>query len=56
LSYVPCRGHCGLSYLFNGGTIEAAQAIVAHETPRTTKLYNLTVDDITLDDTEWIGI
>ena len=25
--------------LFNGGTLERAQAIAAHESPRTTKLY-----------------
>ena len=33
-----------------GGTIEGAQAIAAHESPRTTKLYDRTSDDITLDD------
>lgn len=56
LSYVPCDGHCGLSYLLNGGTIEDAQAIAAHESPRTTKLYDRTADEITLDDIERIEI
>ena len=28
------------AYLENGGTIENAQAIAAHESPRTTKLYD----------------
>jgi hypothetical protein len=31
----------------NGGTIENAQAIAAHEPPRTTKLYDRTSDEIT---------
>jgi integrase len=44
------------AYLLNGGTIEGAQAIVAHESPRTTKLYDRTADDITLDDVERIVI
>jgi integrase len=30
------------AYLENGGTIENAQAIAAHESPRTTKLYDRT--------------
>jgi hypothetical protein len=29
------------AFLENGGTIENAQAIAAHESPRTTRLYNL---------------
>ena len=36
------------AYLLNGGTIENAQAIAAHESPRTTKLYDRTSDEITL--------
>jgi hypothetical protein len=44
------------AYLENGGTIENAQAIAAHESPRTTKLYDRTSDEITLDDVERIGI
>ena len=38
------------AYLENGGTIEKAQAIAAHESPRTTKLYDRTSDAITLDE------
>ncbi len=42
------------AYLENGGTIEHAQAIAAHESPRTTKLYDRTSDAITLDEIERI--
>jgi site-specific recombinase XerD len=44
------------AYLENGGTIENAQAIAAHESPRTTKLYDRTADEITLDEVERILI
>lgn len=44
------------AYLDNGGTIENAQAIAAHESPRTTKLYDRTNDEITLDEIERIRI
>jgi integrase/recombinase XerD len=44
------------AYLENGGTIEKAQAIAAHESPRTTKLYDRTSDEITLDEIERILI
>jgi len=44
------------AYLQNGGTIEKAQTIAAHESPRTTKLYDRTSDDITLDEIERIVI
>jgi site-specific recombinase XerD len=44
------------AYLENGGTIENAQAIAAHESPRTTKLYDRTGDEITLDEVERIAI
>ena len=43
-------------YLSRGGTLENAQLIAAHESPRTTKLYDRTKDDITLDEIERIGI
>lgn len=36
--------------LENVGTIENAQAIAAHESPRSTKLYHRTSDEITLDE------
>lgn len=42
------------AYLENGGTIERAQSIAAHESPRTTKLYDRTSDSITLDEIERI--
>jgi integrase len=44
------------TFLENGGTIEKAQAIAAHESPRTTKLYDRTSDEITLDEIERIVI
>lgn len=44
------------AYLENGGTIENAQAIAAHESPRTTKLYDRTNDEVTLDEIERIRI
>jgi site-specific recombinase XerD len=44
------------SYLENGGTIEKAQQIAAHESPKTTKLYDRTSDQITLDEIERIAI
>lgn len=42
------------AYLLNGGTIEKAAAIAAHESTRTTQLYNRTNDQITLDEIERI--
>jgi integrase len=44
------------AYLENNGTIEKAQAIAAHESPRTTKLYDRTEDSISLDEIERILI
>jgi integrase/recombinase XerD len=44
------------TYLENGGTIEWAQQIAAHESPRTTKLYDRTQDPITLEEVERIRI
>jgi integrase len=44
------------AYLEAGGTLENAQAMAAHESPRTTKLYDRTGDAITLDEVEWITI
>jgi integrase/recombinase XerD len=43
-------------YLENGGTIENAQAIANHESPKTTKLCDHTSDHITLDEVERIAI
>jgi integrase/recombinase XerD len=44
------------AYLASGGTLENAQAMAAHESPRTTKLYDRTGDEITLDEVERITI
>jgi integrase len=44
------------AYLENGGTIKNAQAIATHESPRTTKLYDRTSDEITLDGVKRIAI
>jgi hypothetical protein len=35
-------------YLENGGRLEHAQQMAAHESPRTTKLYDRTKDEITI--------
>jgi integrase len=44
------------AYLEASGTLENAQAMAAHESPRTTKLYDRTSDAITLDEVERITI
>ena len=36
--------------------LERAQAIAAHESPRTTKLYDRTADEVTVEDIEKIEI
>jgi integrase/recombinase XerD len=43
-------------YLMNGGKLEHAQTMANHESIRTTKLYDRTRDDITLDEIEKIHI
>lgn len=43
-------------YLRNGGTVEKAAQIAAHESTRTTQLYNRTDDEVTLDEIERIMI
>jgi site-specific recombinase XerD len=40
------------NFLQNGGSLENAQAIAAHESPRTTKLCDRTRDEISLDKIE----
>jgi hypothetical protein len=42
--------------LNNGGTLEKAQQTAAHSSPRTTKLYDRTNDELTLDEIERIQI
>jgi site-specific recombinase XerD len=44
------------AYMDAGGTLETAQRMAAHESPRTTKLYDRTGDKITLDEVERIRI
>jgi integrase len=44
------------AYLANGGALEHAQEMAAHESPRTTKLYDRTGDEVTLDEVERIAI
>ncbi len=44
------------AYLEGGGTIEGAQAIAAHESPRTTKLYDRRGDMVKLEEVERIAI
>jgi integrase len=44
------------AYLANGGSLEHAQAIAAHESPKTTKLYDRTSSPISLEEVEKIGI
>jgi integrase/recombinase XerD len=44
------------AYLKNNGTLEAAQNIANHESPRTTKLYDRRQDEISLDEVERIAI
>jgi len=44
------------AYLKNGGKLEIAQQMAAHESARTTGLYDRRNDDISLDEVERIGI
>ena len=44
------------AYLSNGGTLEHAQRIAGHASPKTTKLYDRTADAISLDEIERIVI
>jgi site-specific recombinase XerD len=44
------------AYLKNNGTLEAAQQIANHESPRTTKLYDRRDEEISLDEVEKISI
>jgi integrase/recombinase XerC len=44
------------AYLANGGTLEYAQEMAAHESPRTTKLYDRTKERLTQDEVERIRL
>jgi len=50
------RGTGITTYLSNNGTLEKAQQMAAHESPRTTKLYDRTSDALSLDEIEKILI
>ena len=43
-------------YPSNGGTLERAQQIAGHASPKTTKLYDRTADTVTVDEIERILI
>jgi integrase len=44
------------AYLKNKGTLQHAQHIANHESPRTTKLYDRRQEEISLDEVEKISI
>jgi hypothetical protein len=44
------------AYLANGGALEHAQEMAAHESPRTTKLYDRTKERLTQDKVERIRL
>ena len=44
------------AYLKNGGTLEHAQQIANHASPRTTKLYDRRQDKMSLDEVDKISI
>ena len=48
--------HPGIATILDGGTLEHAQQIAAHASPKTTKLYDRTADTISLDEIERIVI
>jgi hypothetical protein len=50
------RGAPHSEFLKNKGTLETAQYIANHESPRTTKLYDRRQDEISLDEVEKISI
>jgi hypothetical protein len=45
-----------VGYLGNGGALEHAQSMAAHESPRTTKLYDRTQERLTQDEVERIRL
>jgi integrase len=44
------------AYLANGGALEHAQEMAAHESPRTTKLYDRTKERLTQEEVERIRL
>jgi len=56
-SAVTRSGQPGITaYLANGGALEHAQEMAAHESPRTTKLYDRTRERLTQDEVERIRL
>ena len=51
-----CRATGITAYLSNGGTLDHAQQIAGHASPKTTTLYDRTADTITVDEIERIVI
>ena len=45
-----------IAYLKNGGRLKIAQQMAAHESARTTGLYDRRSDEVSLDEVERIGI
>jgi cytochrome c biogenesis protein ResB len=55
VGFCNCLFSTGITvYMENGGSLETAAHIAAHESPRTTKLYDRTADNITLEEIERI--
>ena len=59
--YAPIGNHTFLATgitacLANGGALEHAQEMAAHESPRTTKLYDRTKERLTQDEVERIRL
>ncbi len=52
----PFRATGITAYLSNGGALEHAQEMAAHESPRTTKLYDRTKERLTQDEVERIRL
>jgi integrase len=51
-----CRATGITAYLSHGGTLERAQQIANHESPKTTKLYDRSNDQLTVDEIERIRL
>jgi len=50
------RGTGITNYMKNGGSLAEAQKMAGHADPRTTKLYDRSDDDVSLDEIERISI
>src|ERR1700676_4684627 len=56
MSHLAGNRHHDLRCLENDGRFEHAQQMAGHESPRTTKLYDRTKDEITLSEVERIRL